>query len=138
MVLEGSEADDDSKFLGRGDGAPPHESALAKRSEVPVGWWKVEQTLSSGRVIPHYHGPDGMYSRSLVGSWETAATAIKVGDRVEIIWSSKTRSEAGHYFAVYVMERSSSNVFLVHFHYEVDSKELWHNLRCEHWKPGSE
>ena len=39
---------------------------LAKRVVNPDGWTRVDQTLSSGRVIPHFYGPDGQYSRSLV------------------------------------------------------------------------
>ena len=43
-------------------------ASSAGSDQLPDGWTRVNQTLSSGRVVPHFYGPDGQYSRSLVGA----------------------------------------------------------------------
>ena len=48
------------------------------RSRLPDGWSRVEQTYSSGRVVPHFHGPSGEYARSCAAAWRISSAAAQV------------------------------------------------------------
>ena len=52
---------------------PNSVAASAGSDQLPDGWTRVDYTLSSGRVIPHFYGPDGQYSRSMVGARRQAS-----------------------------------------------------------------
>ena len=77
---EADEADDDSDDEMEVDHVDERaaESSVASSvgaDQLPDGWTRVNQTLSSLRVIPHYYGPNGQYSRSLVGARRLASVA---------------------------------------------------------------
>jgi hypothetical protein len=54
-------------------------ASSAGSGQLPDGWTRVNQTLSSGTVVPHYYGPNGQYSRSLVGARRQAAAEAPGG-----------------------------------------------------------
>ena len=97
---EGDEADDDSDD----EGVESHEDERAVDAEtarpsgqgplaLPEGWHRIDQVLSSGTIVPHYYGPNGMYSRSRVGAWRQAG-AVASGSSAEIVQPSCSQAEA--------------------------------------------
>ena len=85
----------------------------ASRYKLPDGWSKVDQTLTSGRVIPHFHGPAGEYSRSCSGAWRVfsaassastpgaAATTVvcfSAGQKVRVWWTLDAAFYSGRVF----------------------------------------
>ena len=49
-----------------GDGSTSQQE---DRQQLPPGWTKTTRTMDGGRIIPHFHGPNGTKSRSLKDAW---------------------------------------------------------------------
>jgi hypothetical protein len=81
---EVGEVDDDSDDETEVDHVDERDAeslvpSSASSDQLPDGWTRVNQTLSSGRVVPHFYGPGGQYSRSLVGARRQAAAETPGG-----------------------------------------------------------
>ena len=76
-VDDADDDSDDEAVVEHVDERTAESSGLssAGKGQLPDGWTRVDQTLSSGRVIPHIYGPDGQYSRSLVGAQRQSSSA---------------------------------------------------------------
>lgn len=51
------------------------EATVVSRSGLPENWSVEVQALSTGREVKHYYGPNGEYSRSMVGAWRVQEAA---------------------------------------------------------------
>ena len=118
--------------------AARRRGAPRSAAELPSGWSRVEQTLSSGRVIPHFYGPDGAYSRSIVGAWRqfhaSAGSEMpregmpSLGDALEVWWTEEERWLAAK---VSKVDAIGSCAYLV---YAVDGVERCHDLSAVSWR----
>lgn len=114
----------------------------AERHKLPAGWIKEEQILTTNRVIPHYHGPKGEYSRSVVGAWRLASAAaaasaefpvgLSVGDSVQVWWT-----EDRVYFDAVVTQQATDGSTCAQVRYVEDGLVLCHDFATESWRPVS-
>ena len=130
---EGGDSSDEESEPAEKLVSSPRKPARARTrapKALPFGWTKVVKTLGSGREIPHFHGPNDEYARSLVGAWRisleaasfpqpAACEAFVLGQTVRIYSSSDEL-----FYEATILEISSECPTVARVSYS-DECEMW-------------
>jgi hypothetical protein len=141
-VDDGSDDSSDDEDLEEQISSPakPKRAAARKPKNLPPAWTMEKQVLSSGREVPHYHGPNGEYARSVVEAWrkstpsgdereKSACERVLVGQRINVHWT-----EDDVWYVARVRAVSTGDPNVVECEYVDDQEVHWHDLSREKWE----